>query len=128
MKLYPYKMGSKSAKALADALGIKQLKHEGKPLDMRGTTLINWGCSRINREIHGIAPMLNHDEAVAKASNKLETFKALLNEGVSTPTWSTNQADAVEWINEGSAVVCRTKLNGHSGEGIVIAETKGPVG
>jgi glutathione synthase/RimK-type ligase-like ATP-grasp enzyme len=30
---------------------------------------------------------------------------------------------ALHWIEEGETVVCRTVLNGHSGKGIVIAET-----
>ena len=120
IKIYPYKVGSKSAKALAEALGAKVLKHEGprlKPIDV----LINWGASAINRALNAVI-VLNKPEAIAKASNKLETFKALTEAGVSVPVWTTSKEVALAGIAEGVAVVCRTKLNGHSGEGIVIAE------
>lgn len=121
MKIYPYKMGSKGAKALADALGIKQLKHEGKLI--RGHVVINWGASRINRDIPE-GDILNWPSAVAKASNKLETFKALTAANVSVPEWTVDRVLSELWIhNEKASIVCRTKLNGHSGEGIVIAET-----
>jgi hypothetical protein len=43
MKLYAYKQGSKSAKALSQALGIKRIKHEGDGLKVKGT-LLNWGA------------------------------------------------------------------------------------
>ncbi len=35
--------------------------------------------------------------------------------------YTTSYDTAVEWVNAGKVVVCRTKLNGHSGAGIVIA-------
>lgn len=122
MKIYPYKQGSKGAKTLADALGIKQVKHEGKPLKMKGT-LINWGSSNIHREIQA-ERCLNRPAHVARASNKLETFKALSAAGVSVPAFTTSKEVAEVWIaDERHSAVCRTKLNGHSGDGIVIAET-----
>lgn len=119
MKLYPYIKGSAGAKALALALGIKRIRHAGKPLKMRGQVLINWGSSNIKRELIPQYTILNKPEAVRKASNKLETFKAL--EGVcSIPEWTESSEDAYRWLDEGSTVVVRQKLNGHSGEGIQI--------
>jgi D-alanine-D-alanine ligase-like ATP-grasp enzyme len=40
---------------------------------------------------------------------------------VVTPDWTESKEEASKWLGEGVSVVCRTKLNGHSGEGIVIA-------
>ena len=120
MKLYPYKVGSKGAKALADALGIVQIKHEGRPLRVKGM-VINWGASALKRDLLEY-DILNAPTAVAKASNKLETFKALTEGKVSCPVWTPSKEVAQEAIKQGLAVVCRTKLNGHSGEGIIIAE------
>lgn len=127
MKIYSYNNGSKSAKALAAALGAKLVKHEGKPLNLRDY-VINWGCSQLTRELvdarrhFGVAEpslILNWPDCIAKAVNKLTAFQAM--EGaVSIPEFTTNHADASKWIDEGHTVVCRLKLTGHSGEGIVI--------
>lgn len=122
MKIYAYNQGSASAKALAEALGIKRVKHEGKPLTV--DVLINWGASAIQRAIKGVPRILNVPGAIAKASNKLETFKALAEAEVSKPVCTSDKAVAAAWITDDKcAAVCRTKLNGHSGDGIVIAET-----
>lgn len=124
MKIYPYNMGSASAKALAEALGIKRIKHDGKALPIKERNhVINWGASRIDRiPAVDFYKILNHPAAVKKASNKLETFKAL--DGVcSIPEWTESREEAVKWLEDGSLVVCREKLNGHSGKGIVLADS-----
>lgn len=125
MKIYSYNPGSESAKALAEALGIKRIKHEGKDLNLKQSILINWGASKIERVMHGIKQILNMPECVAKATNKLHTFKALEEAEVSIPEFTTNKEEAIGFLQDGKdrAIVCRTKLTGHSGEGIVIAET-----
>jgi glutathione synthase/RimK-type ligase-like ATP-grasp enzyme len=122
MKLYTYNQGSKSAKGLADALGIKRIKHGGRK--MKVDVLLNWGASNVTRQIV-CDKVLNHPDAIRKASNKLETFKAL-SQGVCMPEWTESLRDAVRWLAEGSTVVCRHKLTGHSGEGIEIVEGKLP--
>lgn len=120
MKLYPYKLGSASAKALAEALGVKRIKHEGKPLKVRGG-ILNWGSSRFKRNIAHDG-VFNNPDCVRVASNKLETFRAL--EGhVPIPSWTTEREEAVEWLIKGFDVVARTVLNGHSGEGIEIVKS-----
>lgn len=121
MKLYSYNNGSKSAKALADALGIKMLKHEGKPA--RADVLINWGCSNITREIYG-AVVINPPEAIARAVNKLDAFDVMHEARVNIPMHQIEKQNAIKHILPLGDVVCRTKLNGHSGEGIVIATTQ----
>lgn len=119
MKIYPYNMGSASAKALAQALGIKRIKHEGKPL-RNLDVLLNWGASKVDREMWA-ATVLNHPRAVKKASNKLETFKAL--EGVcSVPEWTESPEEAIKWLGDGATLFARKLLNGHSGEGIEIID------
>lgn len=128
MKIYAYKTGSKSARALADALGIKIVKHEGKRLNMRGSTLINWGASGVARDIVN-KTILNAPEAIARASNKLKTFELFKEHGVPSPEWTTDVDVAAEWVNQGFSAVQRNKLTGHSGEGIEIIEpAEGPGG
>lgn len=65
---------------------------------------------------------MNPSTKVKIASNKLETFNLLAEcEQVNLPLFSNRLEDAQAWINDGKVVVCRTKLNGHSGAGIVLA-------
>lgn len=117
-KLYPYSDGSESAKALAGALGIKRLFREGRNAHVSGA-IINWGNSAFYRDLTYETELLNHPDAVAKAVNKLEAFKAL-DGHVSIPKWTESLVGALEWLVEGQSVVSRLKLTGHSGEGIVI--------
>lgn len=121
MKLYPYNQGSKSAKALAEALGIKRLKHEG-PI-ARVDTLINWGSSQFQRII-SCANILNKPESIAKAVNKLQSFNALKGHA-SIPEYTEVVPEAAKWLAEGFTVVERHKLTGHSGEGVRIVEPGG---
>lgn len=118
MKIYAYNNGSKSAKALAEALNTKLLKHEGKPIRFKGP-LINWGNSKdILRHVE-CGGCLNPPNAVRNAVNKLQAFK-LMKEGVSIPPWTEDHGEAVNWLNMGLTVVVRHKLNGHSAEGLEI--------
>lgn len=123
MKLYPYKQGSASAKALATALGCPVLKQEGKAV--RNHHVINWGSSQITRDIP-MGDVLNQPESVARASNKLETFKALSLAGMSVPEWTEDPDEAKLWLigHREFDLVVRHKLNGHSGDGIEIEKSK----
>lgn len=122
VKLYQYKAGSKSAKALADGLGIKRLKLQGSRY--RGGSdhvLINWGSSQL--PALSVGRVLNQPAAVRLAANKRESFARWNDdEDVITPDNTTDREVAEGWLESGP-VVCRTKLAGHSGEGIVIATT-----
>lgn len=122
MKIYPYKQGSKSARLLADALGCKILRREGNPIQLGGQVVINWGSSKINRELVN-AITINWPEAVSIAANKLETFERLAVSDVRIPYCTLSKKMAEEFIKEGKIIFCRTKLTGHSGQGIVIAKT-----
>lgn len=123
LRLYQYKNGSKSAKALADELGIKRLKREGsKFVPKIGRTILNWGATTLPDKFIG-AKIINHPEDVARASNKLSFFRSMRDTGVRVVPWADNVADAEKFILDGHDVVCRTILNGHSGNGIVIVDT-----
>lgn len=122
IKIFGYKPGSKSAKALADALGVKVLKHEGSKYRPRqGDVIINWGSSRVPEAYRGV-PILNPANRVAYISNKLTAFQLFKEKEVPIPDFTTDKETAKEWVAGGKIVVCRQVLNGHSGEGIVIAE------
>ena len=117
MKIYPYKSGSASAKALAEALGVKRIRHEGPALYVK-SVILNWGSSKPKRKLAG--QIVNSFPAVSVAGNKLETFKALSGY-VPLPDWTEERVDALWWLDGGHSVVCRTVLTGHSGAGIKIA-------
>jgi len=120
----PYKKGSKSAKALAKAIGAKQIKLVDSGYKPYPThTVINWGCSSANSPDHVIgAKFLNTPVAVGNAANKLKSFQMFEEADVPTVPWCTDHIKAEEWLEDGKTVVCRTKLTGHSGEGIVICD------
>lgn len=101
--------------------------------DQRGTLvakpghiIINWGSSSAPDRL-GAATFINHPDKVKVAGNKLTTFEtyAVLRDNpgelVSIPEFCTSYERACEWVRDGKVVVCRTKLNGHSGAGIVLA-------
>ncbi len=115
MHIYPYNPFSVSANELAKHLGVKRIKHNGERT-LFTNVVINWGASKFNRKIvcHRV---LNTPEAVARASNKLETFKALKGH-VGIPEYTTCPVEASKWLAEGLIIVERHKLTGHSGEGI----------
>jgi glutathione synthase/RimK-type ligase-like ATP-grasp enzyme len=127
-KVLPYKQGSRSAKALAEALGIKVLKLVGsKWKPSSDSVVINWGNTQDVNKLEGFA-VLNRE--TQSATNKLLFFQKLKEFTVSPeieqqiyPFFWTDK----NYIPTGAyPVVCRTILNGHSGAGIVIAN--GPDG
>ena len=133
-RILPYKKGSRSAKALAEALGGKVLKIGFQPFHLAGSykprqsdVVVNWGCSQFNEDAEwgGIGPtVFNGDTDLLKeVTNKLNFFNLLESQGFSDiiPPFWTNQEDIP---NEDFPVVCRTILSGHSGSGIVIADNR----
>ena len=116
-RVYPYKQGSKSAKALANALEGKVLKHAGSKYRPRlGDVVVNWGAAA--PPAYAPATTLNPDVKVAGC--KLATFKALGAAGVNIPDCFEGRAAADAAPPNVFPLVARTKLRGHSGDGIVI--------
>ena len=123
-KVYPYKQGSKSAKALADVLNGKVLKLVGsKYHPKRGDVIINWGAGRVPD--FGPATTLNSN--VVAAQCKLTTLQILFENEVRVPPFAAGREGLDLQLDDEEIafpVVCRTKLRGHSGEGIVIANNE----
>lgn len=118
-RVYPYKQGSGGAKALAVALDGKVLKLEGSKWKPRlGDVVINWGSGRVPN--FGPAHVLNQD--VTEAGCKLASFNKMHAAGVRVPPYTDGKIVKPEALQ--FPVVCRTKLRGHSGDGIVIAKNK----
>lgn len=130
--IFPYNSASDSAKKLSETLGFKRIKTEGSKFKGSGDKIvINWGNSRLPEEVEK-CKVINKPEAVAIAANKLTFFdhitswnekhKSFADGYVKTPLHTTSQDSAINWLMRGFDVVCRTVLNGHSGEGIVLVE------
>ena len=114
-KIIPYRQGSRGARELANALGGRVLRLEASTYVPRPQdTIINWGNAD-----PPFLPALN-EEGIREASNKLNFFNLLRDEDL-TPRYWTRQEDIP---NEVYPIVCRTILSGHSGAGIVIANSK----
>jgi glutathione synthase/RimK-type ligase-like ATP-grasp enzyme len=118
-KVYPYKMTSQSAKALANSLGCKRIKPDGKRM-IAADVLINWGSSDIKRLLHEETLVLNLPESVNRAKNKLKTFDVLEDASIKIPYYTTDILKAKQWLADGEQVVERHTLTGHSGQGIRI--------
>lgn len=122
MLLYPYKMGSKSAKELARQLGAKRIKHKGSKLRGRPhKTVINWGAPQLPAEVH-LCRVINKPEHVARAGDKLLTFRCLGDTQVRIPEWTEDEWTARDWVMQGSTVFARTLLRANSGRGIHIID------
>lgn len=129
MYLYSFNMASKGSKDLANRLGIKRIKREGSNfVGGPNKLVINWGCSKSTPQVDK-CQVLNHPSLVAKCTDKLEFFQAIkagmADDDVIAPNipyFTEDYNEARELCRIGHTIVCRTVLNGHSGDGIVIAK------
>ena len=130
--VYPYKLGSASAKALAEALQTKIVKESGKYRHKPGHLVINWGNGRVPGWATPIAQAstLNKAQNINQASDKVRAFTHLVTTMANMlPDWTTNMATAKAWLaspkfpGKLNAVVCRTLTKANSGRGIVLATT-----
>lgn len=119
LKILPYKLGSKSARDIAKALGVKRIIPDGGYKPKRNTMVLNWGTS---------IPRFNHDRflnkpvAVSIACNKSRAFNVLKAAGVLVVEFTADKLQAQEWQEDGYRVVVRHKLQGHSGQGIQVCQ------
>jgi glutathione synthase/RimK-type ligase-like ATP-grasp enzyme len=119
VKVFPYRAGSRGAKALAEAVGGRVLRRQGSAYRYKeGDLVINWGASDCPFNGRGVA---NQPDAIDPASNKLSCFRLMKDARVSIPNFWTNARDIPD---DAFPIMCRTRLQAHSGEGIVVAERR----
>ena len=132
--IFPYNAGSEGVRALADSLEVRIIKRENSRYVARpDKVVINWGASNLPDRVRGVGRVLNDPLFVANMSNKRRFFE-LMNGGPRLPDhWIRNgHGDMIgsnpdyhspyvllERVRD-AQIVCRTVLNGHSGEGIHI--------
>ena len=103
---------SNSAKALASMPGFR--RNRTSKFIRAGDVIINWGSTKGFE--HGLFQVLNYSDLVASAVNKLSAFRQLEEDNVPIPQYTTSKEEAVGWNR---TFFARTKLTGHSGEGII---------
>lgn len=116
----PYNKYSRSYKVLR-----KELKNRS---DRNGYLFINWGLSVNNGglTIEGEEErLLNHFEAVRRASNKITTYNILRDTGIDIPEfWLPRSYDSAKtYARNGGVLVCRRLVSSHSGNGIDIVDS-----
>lgn len=130
-RILPYSPLSNSARLLAERLEGKRIKLQGSQYQYNeGDVVINWGVSNPSDIIDKItrhmqcpdsADILNWmKHTMNKASNKLEYFKHHESQYYLPEFWTNPE----EIPDNAFPVVCRTKLTGHSGDGIVISDKR----
>lgn len=115
--IHSYKRGSRSARDIRGALGLRWLANSGRLLTAWDLVL-NWGTSLCPPRAYG-ARWINHPEAVGMAVDKLATFRAL-GDTVTVPTWTEDIAVATVWGIGGFRVLARDLTRGHGGRGITV--------
>lgn len=116
--IIPYKRKSKGARVLAASLGGRVATVDATT--HRNPLVINWG----NAKEPTPSSALNGGDTLKGVTNKKRWFLSMKeNAEVSSflPPFWTNRADIP---SDAYPVVCRTILTGHSGKGIVIANTE----
>lgn len=119
--IYPYKPESNSAKVLSEAIGCKRIKHQSSKFNKWNNPkwwTINLGSTKCPSGSRVLNSALN----VSNASNKL-SYLNLIKDYANVPEFTSDPEIARGWASNERLVVCRTKLNAHSGEGIIISDT-----
>lgn len=119
--VYPYKMGSKSSKSIANQLGAKRVWPDRKYKNYPTHLVINMGSSKIPQWHNGGTRYINNPESVGVATNKLKAFEAMKEAGVSVPKFTSNLNEVKDSLTEENSLqwLARTKLTGTKGQGIV---------
>lgn len=130
IRIWPYNMGSRSAKLLARAVDGLRVRTDGIYRPRRRHIVINWGNSGNSRWLQRAARILNHPTRVQQAADKVYTFVRLAQNQVAIPDMTTSRDVARQWLQEPAkfagklhAVVCRTLTRASQGRGIVLART-----
>lgn len=136
VRIYPYRMASQSAGALAEALrsldiDARRVRSSGIYRPRPRHLIVNWGSSDMPNwyTLAAGAAMLNKLPYVRNASEKGRTFELLSSSGCPVVPFTSRRDVAAEWLANRyyggnlNAVVCRTLTRANSGRGIVLAKT-----
>jgi glutathione synthase/RimK-type ligase-like ATP-grasp enzyme len=126
IRIYPYKLYSEGARALATALDTICVKPDGRYRPRVNDLIINWGNSSLPVSWNiGATEILNYPLSVRIAVNKLDTLSTLLEANVPTVEWTCARSTADRWLSQGETIVERHNLTGTKGGGIRIVKEEG---
>lgn len=120
LRIVPYKMGSRSARLLAEELS-KRLGYKvwrGSP--KVGEINICWGYKGRVSALD-LEKFVNHPDLIVSATDKRLAFQAMEKAGVSHVPYTTSKEVAQGWSKEGAVVFART-AGGQGGSGIHIVQ------
>jgi len=122
IKIFPYKMGSRSATAIAKALEVKKVYPNRNYKPKTNHLILNWGCStKPNWYANIYNNILNRCDYVQNAVDKIKALQTMSEAGVITVPFTTSYDEAILWGD--GKVVERNIISGTQGEGIVIPDT-----
>jgi len=123
--VYPYKMGSASAKLLARALDAVRVYPDRDYRPLKDDLIVNWGSGHTPNWRDGLvskSQIMNHWTNVCFAIDKMQSFSKFIVGGVTTPQFTQKRTTAIDWLEDGKVVIGRSLLEGTRGEGIVVME------
>lgn len=117
-KIIPYRQPSRSAKALAKELGGRRVDLRLPPQRGDNAILINWG--NVKEALAWGDLVLNPARALKTVTNKKNFFLLMKEHDINLipPFWLSREIPENMY-----PIVCRTNLAGHSGDGIVMADS-----
>ncbi len=124
--IYPYRMGSSSARALSNSLRdlrCMQVHSNKRYKYFRNHKIINWGNSENPNWNTSIIDWVNKPANVAVAQDKLLSLQQLGNAEISVPPFTTSRETAQRWIANDHVIFARTMLRGSQGRGIRVIKT-----
>lgn len=117
--IYMYNNNSESGNEIAQRLGLLRINHTNSNFKARlDRIVLNWGGSDLPLEVRR-CNVINNEQAVYRAVNKIPCLQVLSDRGVSTPEFTFDREQVLEWLDAGHGVYARTKLTGHDGDGCV---------
>ena len=126
LKVIVYDNTSISGKAVARFnKGKNRIKPDTKFTTSKPTVIVNWGSGIAlpSNLVRDNIEILNHPDAINKASNKISCLRILEAADVPSLEFATTRTGAEAFFTESSEtkVYCRKQIRSHSGRGIVIA-------
>lgn len=118
LRIVPYRRGSESAKMLAAALGGKLGYKVWRGVPKVNKANLCWGYKG-DVSIFDLERFINHPDFIRRASDKLETFNALKEKGVSHVPYTASKEEAAGYLAAGHTVFART-TGGQGGSGITV--------
>ena len=122
----PYKMSSMSSKTLSRYFQTKRIYPDRKFKPKDGDIIINWGITKrlpVLEQSNADFRLINHPNAVAKATNKITTLNVFRRAGIPSPSFYLTMEEAENALFRGEKLFARTIVTGREGKGIIVVDS-----